>query len=704
MSNSFATGVRFKLRGEVFLVRQQLMGDRFEIENLSFGGIFIKTYTELTDEWNVGNLVFEVKGKHAKLSPEDTIATEYTFADFESLPERYQQEAWRRYELITPLLSLNRSERTKSKVYEYAETLRDKEEAQSQINAPEGKKASRKGIYLGDAKSGESIWRYLRDFLEAGRTLSSLVPELFERSLKMKKRLDPDVDEIIKQVLNECKSKPAKRSITQLHEIIVNRIDVSNKGRPLDKQLIFPDYMTVYRRVQEYGPNLVLRRQLSELEAHEGEQVNAGVRVTRPMQRVEMDDTAPDVILVDEEDRLPIGRPNMTTGLDVCTRMPTGFSVNFEPPSYRTVMLCLLTSVLKKPDVKELYATKNSWDVYGHIEKVAADNGKAYKNNHMKIGCGEIGTTVDYMPRRTPWYKPHIERVIKTKNDSLIHLLPGSTLSNIMELGDYDPSKTACISMQGFLKILYIFWVDYYAQKEHEGIEDMPARLWERKVQEGYRPFLTRSAEETRIALLPTTYRILQPVGIEFGNMVYQDSVIGRLRSTMKADERQAKIKYDPDDLSYLYLLDTTAPSSSWLKIPIREDYFEYANGLSLRKHRIIRKYSRMQAGKEDIVALADARARIQRVVEEEFLSTRKQKTRRRNAAYRRDGASKNNGREAPRNPKSSESKQEETTLSTRKQQNPQSSKPTVPPKTSSCDVGDKSGWGGDYKLPKSNG
>ncbi len=65
------------------------------------------------------------------------------------------------------------------------------------------------------------------------------------------------------------------------------------------------------------GATAVLRRRPGPGERRAATGVRPGPSVTRPLERVELDHTPLDLIVVDEEDRLPIGRPTVTLALDV---------------------------------------------------------------------------------------------------------------------------------------------------------------------------------------------------------------------------------------------------------------------------------------------------------------------------------------------------------------------------------------------------
>src|SRR5258708_7850233 len=67
-----------------------------------------------------------------------------------------------------------------------------------------------------------------------------------------------------------------------------------------------------------------------------------------PLERVQIDHTQVDVIVVDEGDRLPIGRPCLMLAIDVASRAVFGFSVSLERPSVVSVALTLVQAVLPK--------------------------------------------------------------------------------------------------------------------------------------------------------------------------------------------------------------------------------------------------------------------------------------------------------------------------------------------------------------------
>jgi putative transposase len=66
------------------------------------------------------------------------------------------------------------------------------------------------------------------------------------------------------------------------------------------------------------------------------------------MDVLQIDHTQVDVIAVDEQKRLPIGRPWLTLAIDVRTRMVAGFHVSLWSPSTLSLSLVLSQAVLPK--------------------------------------------------------------------------------------------------------------------------------------------------------------------------------------------------------------------------------------------------------------------------------------------------------------------------------------------------------------------
>jgi len=274
---------------------------------------------------------FEVRGPGARAEGEGTLPTGYTIADFHVVPEGEREEAWRRYALIRPLLAWPAQARTRRAIEAYLSSLT------SLSSSSDAGRAAGKGD---GASSRGSVERYLRAFEASGGDIRALVPAT-EWGGVGESRLDAEVEGIIQGVLGECRAAPAQRTVRDVYFMVVERVRVRNQGRGPEERLAPPGLSTIERRVRAAGASgEVRRRRPGPGERRAAEGVRPGPRATRPLERVELDHTVLDLIVVDEEDRLPIGRPTVTLALDVYSGLPAGVHVGFEAAGYEAAMRC----------------------------------------------------------------------------------------------------------------------------------------------------------------------------------------------------------------------------------------------------------------------------------------------------------------------------------------------------------------------------
>ena len=176
-----------------------------------------------------------------------------------------------------------------------------------------------------------------------------------------------------------------------------------------------------------------------------------------------MDHTPSDIIVVDDNSMMPLGRPTITSALDEHTRCPMGFYAGFEPPSCLSVMRCLKHAILPKTYVsRECPSVKNRWDCYGVPELVVVDNPPEFHSSHFERACLEIGTDIQYAKVLVPWYKGKIERFQGTLNHDLMQGNPGTTFGNILERDDYDLGRHAVILLSTLREMLHKWIIDVY--------------------------------------------------------------------------------------------------------------------------------------------------------------------------------------------------------------------------------------------------
>lgn len=357
------------------------------------------------------------------------------------------------------------------------------------------------------------------------------------------------------------------------------------------------------------------------------------------MERVEIDHTPVDVILIDAEDGLPLGRPTLTSVMDVATRYPLGYYLGFEPPSYLSVCEALAHAFKPKGDVCARYKTAHDWISYGLPRTLAVDNGREFKGRNLEDACLSLGIIIQYMPVMTPHFKGSIERLFRTQNSGLFHTLEGTTFANIFERGDYRSLEVAKLTLSDIDRALHIFLLDYYAERFHEGIQGIPARRWERSIADGFQPNLPANVEDIDILLGRTLTRTLFHYGVEIDGLRYNHSDLAHLRDQLKPNEQQVKVKYHPGDISRIFIYN-----------PFDRQYIEalavnkaYAEGLSLWKHQVIRTFLKKERGRVDAEGLDWAKRQVREIVAEAKVRQRQNRSRRSVARWETNGRSAQN-------------------------------------------------------------
>lgn len=586
----FTTGQHFSLRGNLYLIKKVLVQDRqVNVENLDSGAFLTMDLAELTAALFSGALHFETASRErtpAKIG-----------ADLSAYPETAVEIARWRLKVIEPLLHIPPHELTRAVVDERVEAMKRLLDA--------GPKR------LQTAVSRASVYRWLRTYRGSGNDLRALIPELEKRGGTGKARLKAELNALIQSILQDNYLRPEKIATDDLLSLVAARIAEENRLRPGSEQLPMPSRSTIARRIDalDLTERFAARHGRRAAKRHfaQADRMNYP---DAPCERVEIDHTDCDILVIDEQDNLPLGRPTLTYCLDLATRYPLGYYLGFEPPSYYTVMECLYHAICPKEDTQKQYGTEHPWLAYGVPSTLVVDNGKEFIGQDLSDACELLGIVLQQCPVATPEFKAGVERHFGTLNSGIFHTLPGTTFSGIFERGEYNSARQACISLNELEKGLVLFLVDIYAERRHRGLKGVPARRWEQAVESFFMPRLPPGRDDLSILLGRVEWRTLHPYGIEFECLRYNAPDLGLLRDRLQG--KKVKLKYHPGDLGHIYVFDPF--ERIYLEVPALEQ--EYARGLSFWKHRLIRRAAMREADQIDLAALGRARRKIQEMVD----------------------------------------------------------------------------------------
>jgi putative transposase len=288
-----------------------------------------------------------------------------------------------------------------------------------------------------------------------------------------------------------------------------------------------------------------------------------------PLALIQIDHTLVDVIVVDSVTRAPIQRPWLTLAIDVYSRCVAGFHLSLEPPSATSVALCIAHAALPKQQWLADRKIDSAWPVQGLMARLHLDNAKEFHSEALRRGCEQYGIAIDHRPVRTPHYGGHIERLIGTMMGK-VHLLPGTTFSNVHVKGDLDPAKTAAMTVDELERWLGNAIAGVYHRTVHRSLSTTPIAAWERGIvgdettPGSGEPSAVDDPRRFLIDFLPIERRLVRREGLQLHSIHYWSDLL----SVWIGEPEKMIIRYDPRDLSRIYLL---GPDGQYYDIAYRD-------------------------------------------------------------------------------------------------------------------------------------
>ena len=253
-------------------------------------------------------------------------------------------------------------------------------------------------------------------------------------------RLQPLVEDVIRASIEEVYLTRQKPNVTALVE------EVRRRCRALGLQP--PSQKAVRLRLAALSAAEIMARREGRKAARDRfAPVTGSLDAPWPLSIVQIDHTLVDVIVVDSVTRAPIQRPWLTLAIDVCSRCVPGFYLSLEPPSATWVALCITHAVLPKEGWLAGLGVEQRWPISGCPEVLHLDNAKEFHSEALRRGCEQYQVS-----HRVP--AGRARRTMAATSNGLIgtmmgkvHLLPGTTFSDIRAKGDLDPEKTAAMTL-----------------------------------------------------------------------------------------------------------------------------------------------------------------------------------------------------------------------------------------------------------------
>jgi putative transposase len=451
--------------------------------------------------------------------------------DLTDVSEEDWREARRRLEVIQPLAAA--PQRTRSRARVAAELLQ-----------------------LSIAQVYRLLDRYLTD-----PRLTTLLPARRGRR-QGQRQLRPEVENVIQSTIDEFYLTRQKPRVAALVAEVRRRC--RTLGFPS------PSRNAMRLRLQAIPPSQVTARRAGRKAARDRfGPVQGSLEALWPLSLVQIDHTLVDVIVVDSITRAPIQRPWLTLAIDVYSRCVPGFYLSLDPPSATSVALCLAHAALAKEPWLAAQGVDDVWPVSGIPERLHLDNGRDFHSEALRRGCEQYGIAVDYRPVRTPHYGGHIERLIGTMMGK-VHLLPGTTFSDIQAKGDLDPQKTAAMTLEELQRWLSHAIAGVYHHTLHRALGTTPLAAWERGILGDETtpgrgdPVTVSDPRRLLIDFLPIERRLIRRDGVSLNCIHYWSDSL----ASWVGEPQKMVVRYDPRNLSRIYLL---APDGHYYDLSYRD-------------------------------------------------------------------------------------------------------------------------------------
>lgn len=273
--------------------------------------------------------------------------------------------------------------------------------------------------------------------------------------------------------------------------------------------------------------------------------------VQAPMAVWQIDHTEMDVLILSEIDGEVLGRPQLTLIIDVASRMVAGFHISWDPPCARSVAMALLNAVSPKEELLEEHGVPGYWPVFGLPDTLHSDNASEFaKSTAYRRGCENYHINVQSRDLGMKHQGGHIERLIGSMMGR-VHFLPGTTFSNPLHKETYDSKSKAKLRINE-LRTWFVEQVVDYHNSRHSSLGCTPLQAWGAKChQQEIVQRLPDDLHQFYLNFLPEKTRTIQRQGVQFLTLEYFGS---ELSLQLRQGRRDVTIRYDPNDLSHVYV------------------------------------------------------------------------------------------------------------------------------------------------------
>lgn len=487
--------------------------------------------------------------------------------DLSSLTERERDKLDRRYEYVK---ALERHHISRGRRKEVAEVVK--------------KVALRlKSI----APSTSSVMKWARDYALSGNNFISLVDRY--RVAKRKLRIPPEIENLMWEVLKRSYFTrdrfTAKHAYDQLQIAFKKKVTTG----VIAANDVVPSYTSFVNRIKSVD----LYHRVASREGHGRARMVCRTSFPDgypqyPLERVEIDHTPLNWVVICDRTGLPLGRAVLTIMIDSFSGYVLGFYISFYGPGLTSVSGVARNALQPKGMLLTGLNITNPWLSHGLGDEWVVDNGLEFHSFGFRQIAMALGVDIMYCRVRTPWLKPRVERFFAGLDH--LTLAKGRINKRVANVVNLDPYKGAAIVFSDLVEGLLKYFVDIYPFEPNWRKMATPFELFQEGLERCPPATYPGNFDQLTLAtgmskMLTTSQGGIQLNGLPYGSYEFKD-LAKRHGSNCKV-----LCKWDPDDIHRLYV--QNPEHKTWMTAYCR--WKDYSQGLSHNQHKLIRDFSRKE-------------------------------------------------------------------------------------------------------------
>lgn len=502
-------------------------------------------------------------------------------ASLDSLPERYRKELLRKRAYIGHLrrqgLSRGMRRGIKKCLAKLATTLNSSNEKEGADEDP-AERELRNRLTL-PVPSESTVMNWWREFELEGEAPSALISGNVGR--RRGRALPGQVFAVIS---DKIKTHYCTRARPPLSDTVIE-INKRLAQMPSEAGQYQVSESTVRRALTEIEPFAVDVARYGKAYARNKWRYSlSGTGASRPLERVEIDHTLLDLVVVHDQTGMPLGRPTITVVVDAYSGYVLGFFVSFWGTGLPATLSAIRQSVLPKDELTASFPElKRPWLAWGLHDLWVVDNGLEFHSPQFRMAALEMAADVLFCRVRQPWLKPVVERTMLDLKMSLPK--SGLVVKGLTNELPLDPRKSACVRFSDLCFALLKAFVDVHPLEVNDRRLARPLDLFEEGLASMPMPELPADLKSFDLLGCMSKTMTVGNEGVVMQYLRFNSKELQDIRRRTEATFK-TMVKFQPGDLGAVYVQDPG--SKRWLGVP--STCPEYSVGLSIIQHRAIRQ------------------------------------------------------------------------------------------------------------------